>query len=153
MAQNTTNDCANIKDTKANVLQIILQNEFIYLIKLVVFIFVVFTVFIGFEEIENVNVRDFVGTFTFILTTTIDSVVLAKAFKVKGKINIILIVYIFLLFLSVGFVALVFAGELEISLFSICVCNLINIFCCLSPILEMIYDVISHLQNEKNRNY
>ncbi len=153
MAQNTTNDFDNKKNRKANIQQIILQNELIYLLKLVVFIFIVITIFIEFEEVDKVNIQDFVGTFTFVLTATIDSVVLAKAFKVKGKINDILIGYIFLLFLSVGFVTLVFVGKLGISLFSICLCDLINIFCCLSPMLEMIYDVDSHLQNEMDRNY
>lgn len=38
---------------------------------------------------------------TFVLTAAIDSVVLARSSKVKGKINYIHIMYIFLLFLFV----------------------------------------------------
>ncbi len=153
MTQNTTNDAENIRNTRANIQQIILQYEIVYLVKLVVFIFIVFTVFISTNKIEELTTKDFVGIFTFALTTAIDSVVLAKAFKVKGRINSILIGYISFLFVFVGIVGLVLVEKIKITWLSICVCDFASIYCCLSPLLEMVYDVMSHVQNEKARNY
>lgn len=97
--------------------------------------------------------KDFVGIFIFVITTAIDAVVLGKTVKVKGKINRLLIALIVILVMSFAIMVLIFAGIFEISQFWISICKLIVFLCCLSPILEMIYDIISRLQNEKQRNY
>ncbi|MBD5480360.1 MAG: hypothetical protein HDR14_13930 [Lachnospiraceae bacterium] len=137
----------------SNIIQIILNYFLVYVLKLAVFIFINFTIFIKWEGTEEIPQSVFISCLAFVTTVLIDVFVLSKSVKVKGMINAILLAYVFLLLLGDGFILLIIARLSPVSLLSVCLCDFINIFCCVSPVLELIYGVISHMQVERTREY
>lgn len=154
---NNTNDTINKNDDLHNICQIILKYELIYIFKLIVFILVACTIFIICkpELSYSITKRDIIGTSTFVFTTTIDCVLLARSIKseLKGMINLIHLAFCFLMFVFCLIVFLIYAEFIEISFPVLVLCDIINILCCFSPLLELAYDTILHLHNEKENDY
>lgn len=146
-----TNDNVDIKE---NFKQIILKYESVYIVKFIIFIVVFSTVFVNpFIELEKIIFEQFLGSFTFVITTLLDCIVLARNSKLKGKIVNIQLTYLILMSLFTLFIILFFIKKIEINFFTVCICDFISIFCCVSPLIELLYDAISHLQNERNNQY
>ena len=145
-------------DYKANVLQIILKYELIYLVKLTVFALIVRTVWISLytDEVGNIltSTKDFIGCLTFTASTMIDCFVLAKSIslKIKGKINVFHLIFCVLMLAASAFLLLIFLNEIPINKTVISAANMISLFCCLSPILEMLYDTAVNIEIENKKN-
>lgn len=140
-------------NTNSNIQQIILQNELIFLAKEIVFIIVLAMSWIGWGDVLQIENESFSNLLVFGLTTAIDASVLAKQFKLKGILSNILLAYIILTFFGLAFIFLVITGTLSISAYAVYICDLIGIFYCGGPLIEMACDVMSHLQNEKLHDY
>lgn len=160
MAEKTNESCElNTKNNenlnkKANIVQIILQYEVIYLIKIGVFIFILLTIILNLATIEDWKSSDLVSSLTFVLSACVDSAVLAKNLKMKGVIaNLLFVDFIFLISSAV-FVCTAFIGYIsfEQQIYKY-ILYIVNIICCLSPFLEIIFDIAIRLQNEKNSNF
>lgn len=160
MAEKTNESCElktrdNEKfNKKSNIVQIILQYEVIYLVKIGVFIFILLTIIFNLASIEDWKSVDLVSSLTFVLSACIDSVVLAQNLKMKGNIANLLLINLIFLFSSAIFVCFAFIGYIpfEQQIFKITL-YLVNFICCLSPFLEIIFDIAIRLQNEKNSNF
>lgn len=154
MAEDTKETYTNKNDEIWNIIQILLKYEKIYIGKLVAFVIILVTVYIDENNLNSISKQNFIGTFTFILSVTIDCIVLTQAIRssIKGVINVIHLIFTFIMFLCFAFVLLIFMGEIDISSTIVFMCNRINILCC-SPILELGYDTILHMHNEITNKY
>lgn len=128
-----TND--NKSNNRLTIQQTVLKYELIYLVKIIVFILITFTVFIDISNPELCSKDNLIGTFTFVLSTTIDCAILAKSSNVKGSVVTLHLVYIIILFLCSLFLILIFIEKLKINIIILWICNFINIFCCFSPLV------------------
>lgn len=155
MAEDTKETYTNKNDEIWNIIQILLKYEKIYIGKLVAFVIILVTVYIDENNLNSISKQNFIGTFTFILSVTIDCIVLTQAIRssIKGVINVIHLIFTFIMFLCFAFVLLIFMGEIDISSTIVFMCNRINILCCCSPILELGYDTILHMHNEITNKY
>lgn len=140
-------------DLSSNIQQIILKEDLIYLGKEIVFIIVLVMSWLDWMNVDQITNNDFSNIIVFGLTTVIDAVVLAKQFKVKGRFATILLIYIIFAGLGLGFIILVITETLSISAKTVFICNLVGVFYCGGPLLEMASDIMSHLQNERVQEY
>ncbi|MCH5343386.1 MAG: hypothetical protein J1E64_05045 [Acetatifactor sp.] len=152
--RHTENEIREINDFKLNIYQILLKYEMIYILKFFVFVIIAATVFIK-EPFEFITRKDFIGYITFMYSISIDCVVLAKnlASKVKGIINFIHLCFTLFTLVCAVLITLLFLGVFEISTPMVIWCNLTSWFCCVSPILELVYDTIVRIENEKEKEY
>ena len=145
------------RNERANIVQIILRYEMIYIVKFVVFLLIFVTVSIRTKEVEikQISKQNIIGTFTFVLSTTIDCAVLARSINssIKGIINSINLFFTFIMFLCALYVILIFMEFISISFLLVHICNCISMLCCFSPLLELGYDTILHMNNEKLNGY
>lgn len=140
------------KDNVINILQIIIQNEKIYLFKLAAYIFIITTIWI--EDTTTIESSIFIGIITLILTTAIDLIILSNTAKARGIIIFFHLIYLLLvIFAGVLPSLLLLAGKITLTSATVNYFNATCIFCCFNPLFEMTYSTISHLQIERKSAY
>lgn len=141
-----------------NICQIILQYELIYVVKFIVFVFVVCEIYVNpilINSKPSIDKSSLIGILTFIVTVVLDCFVLTKSIKenLKGILNVIHLLYAVVMLLEASFVLVVFRGTLPFSYFTVVLCDLFAVFGCLSPFVELGYDVLHHCVHEELKEY
>lgn len=141
------------KDKIVNIISIIWDFDLVYIIKFGIVVFMCRTVHLS-NQINELNPQNLLPILTFVISLFIDCIVSGKFVKNNLK-DFLLIHFILFVIIFSGFiyVALVYTQQINIDSFSVNICNGFSIFCCVTPLMEMFYDVNSRLQNEKNSNY
>lgn len=140
----------NTKDKIMSVLSIIYNFEFVYIFKIVVFIIMIFMSRVN----VNVGNYDLLPTLIFSISVLLDNVILSKNVKDKAfGLNIIYVLYLLYVVSSLVFMLLLYLKQIKITVQLLKWCNRIIIFYFMSPLLEMIFDINTHIKDEYNNKY
>lgn len=141
------------KDKVINIIEIIWGYDLVYVIKFGIVVFMCHTVRIS-NNISQASSKDVLPMLTFAISLFIDCIVAGKF--VKNNLKGFLLVHTVLsvvVFSGLIYIFTIYTQQIVMNDFSVDICNLYSMFCCISPVMELIYDINSHLQNEENNNY
>lgn len=146
----TKDNTETTKDKLMNLFQILWDFELVYLGKIAVIIYMAFTV----KTNTDINNFDLSPLIIFATSILIDCIVAGKNVR-RNMRELLLFHTIFLgLYIFGGmFVILIQNNLIEVTEEKLNYCNYFIPFCCFSPVLELFYDIRSHLKNEDINKY
>lgn len=142
------------KDKIVNIIEIVWNYDLVYIFKIGIVIFMCYTVQLSTSVNMSTNMLPMLPMLTFAGSLFIDCIVAGIFVKnnLKGFL-IIHSIFFVIFFIGLIYALLVYTKQIELCDSVINNCNNFSKFCCISPLLELLYDINSHLQNENNNNY
>lgn len=143
-----------LKNKIGNIIEIVWNYDLVYIFKIGIVIFMCYTVKLSTGVDMSTNMLPMLPMLTFIGSLFIDCIVAGMFVKnnLKGFLMIHSIFFV-IFFIGLIYALLIYNKQIELCDSAINNCNVFSIFCCISPFLELLYDINSHLQNENNNNY